>query len=193
MAGVKITPIQKVSLISCARPLVPTAPPSTRGACLMAADQAPRRARSMCARGKRLFNGVTRTRHQHIRPHHENRHMVCKIEYLSDKLHTLVISWTVHGAACARCLSSSRGAWAIFGPAIVAAATAIDRGADGRHGAMSVSSLFGCCPGVRSLREAVTICLKSPYSRAGSFAASDRRCSAVALSSPSSNPFCWCF
>ena len=28
---------------------------------------------------------------------------------------------------------------------------------------MSVSSLFGCCPGVRSLRKAATICPKSPY------------------------------
>ena len=45
-AEVKITPIQKVYLISCARPLVPTASPSTRGACLMAADQAPRAAPS---------------------------------------------------------------------------------------------------------------------------------------------------
>ena len=120
-----------------------------------------------------------------------------KLNTFLIKLHTFLIivtSWTVRGAACARCLSSSRGAWAIFGPAIAAAATtAIDRGADGRHGAMSVSSLFGCCPGVRSLRKAATIFPKSPYSRAGSFAASDRRCSAVALSSPSSNPFCWCF
>jgi hypothetical protein len=74
-----------------------------------------------------------------------------KLNTFLIKLHTVLIivtSWTVHGAACARCLSSSRGVWAIFGPAIVAAATAIDRGADGRHGAMSVSSLFGCWPGV---------------------------------------------
>ena len=63
-AEVKTTPIQKAPLISCALPLVPTAPPSTRGACLMTTDRAPRRARSMCARGKRLFNGVTQTRHQ---------------------------------------------------------------------------------------------------------------------------------
>ena len=76
-----------------------------------------------------------------------------KLNTFLIKLHTFLIivtSPTVHGAACARCLSSSRGAWAIFGPAIAAA---IDRGADGRHGAMSVSSLFGCCPGVRSLRK----------------------------------------
>ena len=42
---------------------------------------------------------------------------------------------------------------------------------------MSVSSLFGCYPGpdVRSLRKAATICPKRPCSRAGLFAASDRR------------------
>ena len=85
-AEVKITPIQKVSLISRARPLVPTAPPSTRGACLMAADQAPRRARSMRARGKRHFNGVAQTRHQNITPHRDNRHMAHKITYLSGKI-----------------------------------------------------------------------------------------------------------
>ena len=62
-AKVKITPVQKVSLISCARPLVTTAPPSARGACLMAADQAPRRARSMRLRSSHIFNGVTQNCH----------------------------------------------------------------------------------------------------------------------------------
>ena len=62
-AKVKITPIQKVSLISCARPLVTTAPPSARGACLMAADQAPLRARSMRLRSSHIFNGVTQNCH----------------------------------------------------------------------------------------------------------------------------------
>ena len=59
----KITPIQKVPLMSCARPLVSTAPPSARGACLMAAVQAPRRARSMRLRSSQIFNGVTQNCH----------------------------------------------------------------------------------------------------------------------------------
>ena len=49
LAGVKVRGVQKISLISCARLLVATAPPGTRRALLMAADQAPRRARSMRA------------------------------------------------------------------------------------------------------------------------------------------------
>ena len=63
MAKAKITPIQKVSLLNCARPLVTTAPPSARGACLMAADQAPLRARSMRLRSSHIFNGVTQNCH----------------------------------------------------------------------------------------------------------------------------------
>ena len=53
-AGVKVRGVQKISLISCARLLVATAPPGTRRALLMAADQAPRRARSMRARGSEI-------------------------------------------------------------------------------------------------------------------------------------------
>ena len=50
-----------------------------------------------------------------------------KLNTFLIKLHTFLIIVTSRtGAACARCLSSSSGAWAIFGPAIVAAATAID-------------------------------------------------------------------
>ena len=51
LAGVKVREVQKISLISCARLLVATGPPGTRRALLMAADPAPRRARSMRARG----------------------------------------------------------------------------------------------------------------------------------------------
>ena len=64
----------------------------------MAADQMPRRARSMCARGKQLFNGVTQTCHQNITSHHKNRHMVCNLYTIL----IIVTSWTVHGAACAQ-------------------------------------------------------------------------------------------
>ena len=53
-AQVETTPLQKAPLISCARLLVTYAPPSTRGGFLMAADQAPRRARSMRARGSEI-------------------------------------------------------------------------------------------------------------------------------------------
>ena len=53
-AGVKVRGVQKISLISCARLLVATGPPGTRRALLMAADPAPRRARSMRARGSEI-------------------------------------------------------------------------------------------------------------------------------------------
>ena len=59
MARAEVTPLEKVLLIGCARLWAATATSGTRGACVVSSDQAPRRARSMGARGSGLFNGVT--------------------------------------------------------------------------------------------------------------------------------------
>ena len=58
-ARAAVTPLEKVLLIGCARLWAATAMSGTRGACVVSSDQAPRRARSMGARGSGLFNGVT--------------------------------------------------------------------------------------------------------------------------------------
>ena len=58
-ARAEVTPLEKVLLIGCARLWAATAMSGTRGACVVSSDQAPRRARSMGARGSGLFNGVT--------------------------------------------------------------------------------------------------------------------------------------
>ena len=58
-ARAAVTPLEKVLLIGCARLWAATAMSGTRGACVVLSDQAPRRARSMGARGSGLFNGVT--------------------------------------------------------------------------------------------------------------------------------------
>ena len=55
-------PRGKVLLIGCARLWAATATSGTWGACVVSADQAPRRARSMGARGSGIFNGVTQTK-----------------------------------------------------------------------------------------------------------------------------------
>ena len=49
---------REIYLIIRARPWAATAMPGTRGACVVSADQAPHRARSMRARGGDIFNGV---------------------------------------------------------------------------------------------------------------------------------------
>ena len=58
-ARAEVTPLEKALLIGCARLWAATAMSGTRGACVVSSDQAPRRARSMGARGSGLFNGVT--------------------------------------------------------------------------------------------------------------------------------------
>ena len=58
-ARAEVTPLEKVLLIGCARLWAATATSGTQGACVISADQAPRRARSMGARGGDIFNGVT--------------------------------------------------------------------------------------------------------------------------------------
>ena len=57
------SPLEKALLIGCARlwAATATATSGTRGACVVSADQAPRRARSMGARGSGIFNGVTQS------------------------------------------------------------------------------------------------------------------------------------
>ena len=59
LARAEVTSLEKVLLIGCARLWAATATSGTRGACVVSADQAPRRAGSMGARGSGLFNGVT--------------------------------------------------------------------------------------------------------------------------------------
>ena len=59
MARAEVTPLGKVLLIGYARLWAATATSGTRGACVVSADKAPRRARSMGARGSGMFNGVT--------------------------------------------------------------------------------------------------------------------------------------
>ena len=61
VARAEVTPLEKVLLIGCARRWAATATSGTRGACVVSADQAPRRARSMGARGSGIFNGVTQS------------------------------------------------------------------------------------------------------------------------------------
>ena len=61
LARAEVTPLEKVLLIGCARLWAATATSGTRGACVVSADQAPRRARSMGARGSGIFNGVTQS------------------------------------------------------------------------------------------------------------------------------------
>ena len=58
-ARAEVTPLEKAFLIGCACRWAATATSGTRGACVASADQAPRRARSMGARGSGIFNGVT--------------------------------------------------------------------------------------------------------------------------------------
>ena len=60
-ARAEVTPLEKALLIGCARRWAATATSDTRGACVVSADQAPRRARSMGARGSGIFNGVTQS------------------------------------------------------------------------------------------------------------------------------------
>ena len=57
----EVTPLEKVLLIGCARRWVATATSGTRGACVVSADQAPRRARSMRLRESGISNGVIKT------------------------------------------------------------------------------------------------------------------------------------
>ena len=59
MARAEVTSLGKVLLIGCARLWAATATSGTRGACVVSADQAPRRAGSMCGRGNEIANGVT--------------------------------------------------------------------------------------------------------------------------------------
>ena len=58
-ARAEVTSLEKVLLIGCARLWAATATSGTRGACVVSADQAPRRAGSMCGRGNEIANGVT--------------------------------------------------------------------------------------------------------------------------------------
>ena len=54
-------PLEKVLLIGFACLWTATTTSGTRGACVVSADQAPRRARSMGACGSGIFNGVTQS------------------------------------------------------------------------------------------------------------------------------------
>ena len=58
-ARAEVTSLEKVLLIGCARLWAVTATSGTQGACVVSADQAPRRAGSMRGRGNEIFNGVT--------------------------------------------------------------------------------------------------------------------------------------
>ena len=60
-ARAEVTPLEKALLIGCAGLWAANATSGTRGACVVSADQAPRRARSMGARGSGIFNGVTQS------------------------------------------------------------------------------------------------------------------------------------
>ena len=145
LAEVKITPIQKVSLISCARPLVTTAPPSARGACLMAADQAPRRARSMRLRSSHIFNGVTQNASLLAlqRPH--QRHSW----HFNVTLGASIRLSRLRFAGDLLMMVHPRGTSATSGLEITAELIVIDLIAIGRCGTVSASSFFGTCPVVR--------------------------------------------
>ena len=60
-AEVEATPLEKALPNGCARLWAATATSGTRGACAVSADQAPRRARSIGARGSGIFNGVAQS------------------------------------------------------------------------------------------------------------------------------------
>ena len=57
--GAEVTSLEKALLIGCARLWAATGTSGTRGACVVSADQAPRRAGSMCGRGNEIANDVT--------------------------------------------------------------------------------------------------------------------------------------
>ena len=65
-AQAEVTSLEKVCLTSCACLWGTTAMSGTRGVCVVSADQAPYRARSMRARGGDIFNGVTQNASCHI-------------------------------------------------------------------------------------------------------------------------------
>ena len=127
-ARAEVTPLEKVLLIGCARLWAATAMSGTRGACVVSSDQAPRRARSMGARGSGLFNGVTQNASLFAFQRAHQRHSLHFIR-LSRLRFARDLLMMVH----------PRGTSATSGLKITAELVAIDRGAS-----LSAVSLIGC-------------------------------------------------
>ena len=147
-----LTPLEKVLLIGCARLWAATATSGTRGACVVSADQAPRRARSMGARGSGIFNGVTQSASLFAfqRPHQRHSWHFNVTLCISEPPVRHSLRFT--GLRFARDLLMRvhpRGTSAASGLEITAELIVIDRVTIGRCGTVPASSFFGTCPIVR--------------------------------------------
>ena len=173
------------------------------------ADQAPRRARSMRLRSSHIFNGVTRNGHATSLLHHfitivrtnycylQKQKSQCSCElYLSREEYDVLA-----GKVCRCGMRSELGALAAHLSRLIRPRwrRILNPLAMGSRGEERDSHLVPgpsrtAAPLQRLLpAKAATISSKTCSSRAGSSAASGRRCPASVLSSPLSNPPCWYF